>query len=266
MSGSSDPWSYRGISCHNLCKSYGNFRALADLNLKVDPGKILGLVGPNGAGKTTALRSMAAIIPVTSGEVKVDGHDVKMDPVLVKGTSSFVPDTPHLFDHLTVEEHLHFAGRIYGLEDIGPRITSLLTTFELNDQARSLPGTLSRGMKQKVAICLGFLHDPKAIFLDEPLTGLDPIGMRNMKAAIVDRAKSHQAAIIVSSHQLELIDAICDEILIIDKGRQIVTGTLEKLRAYLAANDSGLSLEELFFRIVEENRNNPTASVRDQFL
>lgn len=247
---------FTGFSCQNLSKAYGDFLVLDNLNLSVDSGSILGLVGVNGAGKTTALRCMAGIIPPSSGVVKVGDINMDVDAIQAKKTSCFVPDTPHLFEYLTVEEHLLFAGRIYALADIETRIPPLLKQFDLTDKANALPSTLSRGMKQKVAICMGFLHDPLAIFLDEPLTGLDPIGIRNMKDAILSRAKQprakqQKAAVIVSSHQLDLIEEICDEIFILNKGRCVARGTLAQLHSQLGVTSGELSLEALFFKLIE---------------
>lgn len=237
------------IHCESLSKVYGEFVAVDSLDLNVKRGRVLGLVGPNGAGKTTSMRCLAGIIPASGGNILINGKTMSVDTVAAKGDLCFVPDTPHLFDYLTVEEHLRFAGRIHQLADIDQRIASLLDQFELSDKANNLPDALSRGMKQKVAICLGFLHDPAAIFLDEPLTGLDPLGIRRMKDAIVQRAKQQSAAVIVSSHQLELIEAICDEIFIIKDGRKVVCGTLDELHDHVGAERGALSLEDLFFRL-----------------
>ncbi|MCJ8274542.1 MAG: ABC transporter ATP-binding protein [Psychrosphaera sp.] len=242
---------FSGFSCQNLSKAYGGFLALDDLNLSVDSGRILGFVGVNGAGKTTALRCMAGIIPPSSGRVKIGDINMDVDAIEAKKISCFVPDTPHLFEYLTVEEHLRFAGRIYSLDDIQTRIPPLLKKFDLQDKANALPSTLSRGMKQKVAICMGFLHDPLAIFLDEPLTGLDPIGIRNMKDAIVSRARQQKAAVIVSSHQLDLIEEICDDIFILDKGKCVARGTLAQLHSQLGVSSGEMSLEALFFKLIE---------------
>ena len=249
-----DSWADHGIviSCQGLRKDYGNVVAVRNLDIQVASGRVLGLVGPNGAGKTTTMRCMAGIIPATQGDVRIAGHIVGLETVEAKANLCFVPDTPHLFNYLTVEEHLRFHGRIHGLADIEQRIERLLATFELRDKARSLPQALSRGMKQKVAICIGFLHDPKAIFLDEPLTGLDPMGIRRMKDAIVERAKKHNAAVIVSSHQLELVEEICDETLVLKNGEKVVSGTIDQLHDFLGVEQGALSLEALFFRLTED--------------
>ncbi|MBX5461962.1 MAG: ABC transporter ATP-binding protein [Steroidobacteraceae bacterium] len=237
------------ISVKGLSKYYGNHAAVVDLRLRVCAGKILALVGVNGAGKTTTLRCMAGIIPPSAGEITIAGHALVGDALAAKRKLCFVPDTPHLFDYLTVVEHLRFAARIHGIGDVESRITELLQRFELESKAHELPQALSRGMRQKVAICMAFLHDPRAILLDEPLTGLDPLGIASMKEAIIERARKHQAAVIVCSHQLEVLESLSDSIMIVDKGRCVVEGTLEDLRARVGAKSGELSLEEVFLRL-----------------
>jgi ABC-2 type transport system ATP-binding protein len=182
--------------------------------------------------------------------VRIAGFDLQKDAIRAKSRLCFVPDTPHLFDYLTVDEHLNFAARIYQVKGWRQRAERLLEEFELIEKRNHLPQALSRGMRQKVAICLGFLHNPSAIILDEPLTGLDPLGIRRMKDAIVKRAKEDGAAVIVSSHQLELVEEICDEVLIIRNGTAVITGTLASIRERLGAADEKLSLEAIFFRVM----------------
>ena len=236
------------IRASALRKTYDGKVAVEHLDLDVEAGTILGLVGPNGAGKTTTLRCLAGILPPTSGEVQIAGVDVEADPVAAKRNLAFVPDTPHLFDYLSVEDHLRFVGRLHGVEDIETRMAALLEHFELEDKREALPGALSRGMSQKVAIGMAFLHDPRALLLDEPLTGLDPIGIRVMKDAIRARAVERGAAVIVSSHLLELIEEICDEIAIIQDGRLLTRGPLDAIRAEFGLATGEHSLEEVFFR------------------
>ena len=242
------------ITCRALMKCYGTFTAVAHLDLQVRAGEILGLVGANGAGKTSTLRCIAGIMPPSGGEIYIAGRSMAGDALEAKRNLCFVPDTPHLFDYLTVEEHLRFAGRIYGLPDIDARVARLLARFELESKARQLPQSLSRGMRQKVAICMGFLHDPQAILLDEPLTGLDPLGVLSMKEAIVERARQQQAAVVLSSHQLDVLQALCDRVLILDKGRAVISGTLEELRQQLGTQQGELSLEQLYLRLKQPGR------------
>jgi ABC-2 type transport system ATP-binding protein len=205
---------------------------------------VLGLVGPNGAGKTTTLRSIVGIIRPTAGSVSVGGHDVTRDPVAAKRLLAFMPDEPHLFDYLTVEEHLRFTARLYGVADVESRLPALLQELELSEKARVLPGELSRGMKQKLVIACGLLHDPRALLLDEPLTGLDPAGIRRMKETIKERARQG-AAVLLSSHLLHLVEEVCTRVLIMQGGRKVILGTIEDILAE-RPDLRGRSLEEIF--------------------
>jgi ABC-type transport system involved in cytochrome c biogenesis ATPase subunit len=145
------------IEVDGLHKLYGDFPAVQGLTFRVGPGEVLGLVGPNGAGKTTTIRSIAGIIIPTSGRIHIAGHDLAVDPVAAKAALAFIPDEPHLFEYLTVEEHLRFVARLYRLGDVSPRIPALLEELDLSDKLRALPGELSRGMKQKLAIARVYL-------------------------------------------------------------------------------------------------------------
>jgi ABC-2 type transport system ATP-binding protein len=242
------------LEVEELEKWYGDVRAVAGLSFSVAPGEILGLVGPNGAGKTTALRCLGGILPSTRGAVRVAGHDLARAPVEAKGRLAFLPDEPRLFEYLTVQEHLNLVARLYQVADWKTRAAALLEELELAGKRDALPGELSRGMKQKLTIACGFLHDPALILLDEPLTGLDPLAIRKMKQSLKRRAEQG-AAIVLSSHLLPLVEELCARVLVIAHGRMQVLGTLDEIRTKMtAATDGGgaLSLEELFVRITEE--------------
>jgi ABC-2 type transport system ATP-binding protein len=235
------------IEVDGLSKLYGDFPAVQQLSFRVAPGDVLGLVGPNGAGKTTTLRSIAGILVPTAGRIRIDGLDLLAQPQAAKARLAFVPDEPQLFDYLTVEEHLRFVGRLYGVADVERRIAPLLDELELEDRRRALPGELSRGMRQKLAIACGLLHDPSALLLDEPLTGLDPGGMRKMKATIAARARGG-AAVILSSHLLHLVEELCTRLLLMQRGRIVAMGTIAEIvaeRPQLA----GLALEDIFLAL-----------------
>ena len=234
------------ISIRSLTKDYGTTRAVQGLSLDVAAGEILGLIGPNGAGKTSTLRCIAGIHRPTSGSVSIGGHDIVREPVPAKRLLAFVADEPHLFEHLTVMEHLRLTGRIYGIPDVDARAPRLLDDVELVGREKSLPEELSRGMKQKVVLACAFLHDPKVLVLDEPLTGLDPLGIHRMKRAIVDAAQNG-VAVIVSSHLLHLVEEICTRIAIIDKGVKVADGTLAELAAQAKAG--GTTLERIFLDV-----------------
>ena len=162
------------IEVAGLTKLYGDFPAVTDLSFSVRAGEVIGLVGPNGAGKTTTLRCLAGIIPPTRGAVRICGRDMARDPIEAKRHLAFFPDEPRLFDYLTVAQHLTFTARIYDVADYQEIARPLLEELEIADKADKLPGELSRGMKQKLAIACGLLHSPGVIFFDEPLTGPGP--------------------------------------------------------------------------------------------
>jgi ABC-2 type transport system ATP-binding protein len=231
-------------------KTYGDTVAVAGITFTVAPGEILGLVGPNGAGKTTTLRALAGILTPTRGRLAIAGHDLACEPVAAKAQLAYVPDDPRLFDHLTVWEHLHFVASLYRVPDWEPHAQTLLAQFELTEKRDALTSELSRGMRQKVAICCGYLHQPKAILLDEPLTGLDPRGIRTMKDSIHQRA-AEGAAVMVSSHLLSLVEDLCTAVLILHRGRQLLHEKLAVLRRQLTEDGREETLEELFFRLTE---------------
>lgn len=234
------------LQVDGLGKVYGALQAVKDLSFEVRPGEIVGLVGPNGAGKTTTLRCIAGIIPATRGGIRIAGHDLKSAPVAAKRELAFLPDEPKLFEYLTVREHLNLVARLYGVEGWEAKGTRLLEELELLGKEKALPGELSRGMKQKLSIACGFLHDPRLIILDEPLTGLDPLGIRKMKQSLKARAEQG-AALVLSSHLLPLVEELCERILILSGGTRRAFGTLAEIRETLAS--SGSSLEDLFIQI-----------------
>ncbi len=237
-----------------LSKRYGNFTAVQELSLLVRPGEVLGLVGPNGAGKTTTLRCLAGIIPATSGSIRIAGHDLATAPIAAKRTLAFFPDEPRLFEYLTVRQHLNFVARIYGVPDHATLAQPLLEEFEIADKADQLPGELSRGMKQKLAIACGLLHAPQVMFFDEPLTGLDPLGIRRMKNSILQRARAG-ATIVLSSHLLHLLEEVCSHVLILKRGVKIADGTIPEVAARFSAGETAVNLEEVFIRATGGSEN-----------
>lgn len=231
-------------------KIYGDTVAVAGITFRVAPGEILGLVGPNGAGKTSTIRALAGILVPTRGRVFIDGHDLATEPVAAKAALAYVPDNPNLFATLTVWEHLKFVASVYRVDDWTVHAEKLLAQFELIDHRDALATELSRGMRQKVAIACGYLHNPKAILLDEPLTGLDPRGIRTMRDSIRQRAQNG-AAVIVSSHLLSQIEGLCTSILVLHKGRMLMHSSLNRLRQEMCENGRQETLEDLFFRLTE---------------
>ena len=235
------------IEVTGLSKVFGTFTAVRDLSFAVRPGEVLGLVGPNGAGKTTTLRAIAGIIPPTTGQVVLAGHDLRAKPTDAKRALAFFTDEPRLFDYLTVRQHLNFIARLYSVTDHEALAQPLLEELEIADRLDSLPAELSRGMKQKLAIACGLLHSPQVLMFDEPLTGLDPLGIRRMKDSILKRARAG-AAIILSSHLLHLLEEVCSHVLILKRGEKIADGTIAEIRARFGNGDANANLEDVFIR------------------
>jgi ABC-2 type transport system ATP-binding protein len=235
------------IEVSGLTKLYGDLVAVDDLSFTVGAGEVMGLIGPNGAGKTTTLRSLAGIVIPSRGSVRVAGADLATDARRAKAALAFIPDEPQLFEYLTVEEHLRFVARLYGVADAGTRAGPLLAELELLDKRHALPAELSRGMRQKLAIACGLLHSPKALIFDEPLTGLDPAGIRKMKATIAHRARAG-GAVVLSSHLLHLVEELCTHLLVLQRGRRVAYGPIASV---LAARPemAGRGLEDVFLAL-----------------
>lgn len=233
------------LEVQHFSKSYDETAAVRDLSFTLAAGGVLGLVGPNGSGKTTTLRSIAGVLPIQSGLVRVCGHDVATDESGAKQCLTWVPDDPQPFDTLTVGEHMEFAAKLYSVPDWRPRAGELLERFELDGKRDALGGELSRGMRQKLALCCAWLPRPSLVLLDEPLSGLDPRGIRTAKQAILEQAASG-TAVILSSHLLELVEAMGHRILILDEGEKRFDGTLEEARVAIQTAP-GSNLEEIFF-------------------
>jgi ABC-2 type transport system ATP-binding protein len=231
-------------------KTYGDTVAVAGISFTVAPGEILGLLGPNGAGKTTTLRALAGILAPTRGRLLLDGHDIQREPIAAKGALAYVPDDPQLFDRLTVWEHFRFIATAYRLHDWRDRAEAMLARLELVEKRSALASELSRGMRQKLAVGCGYLHQPRALLLDEPFTGPDPRGIRTMKD-LIREAAAGGAAIIVSSHLLSLFEDLCTTVLILHRGRVLRLGRLDEMRREAAANGRHETLEEMFFRLTE---------------
>jgi ABC-2 type transport system ATP-binding protein len=241
------------IRVRNFRKTYGEFVAVKDVSFGVRPGDILGLVGSNGAGKSTTLRALAGIIGPTSGSLEIVGHDIVSSPIEAKQRLGYIPDDPRLFDTLTVWEHLAFAAAAYAVERFEEKAEALLQAFDLTAKRDSLAHDLSRGMRQKVAIACAFLHDPQALLFDEPLTGLDPRGIRMIQQSMRDRARDG-AAIIISSHLLSLVENLCTHVLVLDTGVCRLFGTMEDLLRDAGASHGDSALEAAFFAITADRQ------------
>ena len=220
------------ITVEHLVKRFGNFTAVDDVSISVEPGQIHGFLGPNGAGKTTSIRMIAGLLKPDSGRIVVNGHDLAREPEAAKAALGFIPDRPFIYDKLTAGEFLRFHGGLYGMDggDTDTRITEMLEIFELSRWQHELVESFSHGMKQRLVMSAAFLHRPTAVLVDEPMVGLDPRGARLIKD-IFRRMAAHGVAILMSTHTLEVAQEMCDRISIILKGQIIAHGTVAELRA-----------------------------------
>ena len=226
-------------------KAYESTLAVAGLTFQVDAGQVMGLVGHNGAGKTTTLRAIAGLLSPSAGELSVNGFDVLDQAIESKRQLAYMPDDPQLFESLTVAEHLRFTASAYQVNDYETNAAELLEYFELADKANTPAEDLSRGMRQKLAICCGYLTYPTAILFDEPFTGLDPLAIRRLKQSIVERAEEG-AAIIVSSHLLAMVEDLCTHFLVLAKGRP--GRSVELTTQLFETHGHDATLEDVFFR------------------
>jgi ABC-2 type transport system ATP-binding protein len=234
-----------------LKKYYRTTLAVDGVSFSVADGEILGLLGPNGAGKTTILRSIAGIVHMTSGRIRIAGHDLSTDERGAKRNLAFVPETPNPYEMLTVYEHIRFIAMAYDtLDKFEERARALLERFDLYEKRNDLVATLSKGMKQKLAVACAFTHDAQVILFDEPLIGIDPKGARELKNMMIE-AKDAGCSILVSTHMLDTAERLCDRILIIDRGKVVTEGTLSELheRAQMGAD---ATLEDMFLKLTED--------------
>jgi ABC-2 type transport system ATP-binding protein len=236
------------IELRNLSKRYGKFTAVDRISLTIPPGELYGLLGPNGAGKTTTMRMIAGILQPTAGQVLIAGIDVATHPIEAKRRLGFIPDRPFVYDKLTGAEFMRFVAGLYGQSggEIEDRIDELLELFELLPWRSELTESYSHGMRQKLIIASALLHRPEVIVVDEPMVGLDPRSARLLKDLLREFA-SRGGTVLLSTHTLEIAEAMCDRIAIVHGGRIAAAGTMAELRAQTALGDA--SLEELFLKL-----------------
>lgn len=244
----------------NLVKYYKRFLAVDGLSFEVNDGEIVGLLGPNGAGKTTILRCVTGIVQTTEGSILVDKIELSANEEEVKRRIAFVPEVPTPYEMLTVLEHIRFVAMAYQTTDnLNERAEALMKRFDLFEKQDDLVLSLSKGMKQKLAVACAFIHDAHVILLDEPLIGIDPKGVYELKEMIA-KAKSDKKAILISTHMLDTAEKLCDRIIILRKGKIVAEGTLADLQER-AKMGSDASLEEMFLTLTEEGESLDTSSL-----
>ncbi len=248
------------IRTHAIEKVYGHFQALLPLDLHVRKGEVYGFLGPNGAGKTTTIRMLSGVLPPTHGRVEIDGLDLALHPVEARRRIGYIPDRPYLYEKLTAREFLQFVGGLFGMErdEIAREGDRLLEFHDLADFGDRLIEGYSHGMKQRLTLSAALLHRPRLLIVDEPMVGLDPRGHRQIKEVFRDMAEAGQT-VFLSTHSLDVAQAVCDRLAIIRKGRIVAQGTYEEVRS--ANHPNANDLEEVFMRIMEEDLDGPKIPV-----
>ena len=234
------------LTIQHLTKRYGEKKAVDDLSLHIAPGEIYGFIGHNGAGKTTTLKSVVGILQFDEGEITIDGHSVKADPLTCKRELAYIPDNPDLYDFMTGIKYLNFVADIFGVgaAERQARIRRYADAFELTDDLAQPIAAYSHGMKQKLAIIAAWLHQPRLIIMDEPFVGLDPKASHLLKG-MMREVCDNGGAIFFSTHVLEVAEKLCDKVAIIKGGKLIRSGTMEEVKG----DDS---LEEVFLELEGE--------------
>jgi ABC-2 type transport system ATP-binding protein len=232
------------IVVRGLRKKFGTKEAVAGIDLEVAAGSLAGLVGPNGAGKTTSLSMMTGLLRPDSGQILINGIDVWADPPAAKAVIGVVPAEARLFDRLSGEELLEYAGRLRGLpaDQARSRAAQLLDVLDLAGDARRLVADYSTGMRKKAALGCALIHNPPVLFLDEPLEGVDPVS-GDVIRRLLARFAGSGSTVLFSSHVMELVEQVCDHVSIIDKGKIVVTGTIDEVRG-------GKTLQRAFIDLV----------------
>ena len=232
------------VVVRGLRKKFGAKEAVAGIDLQVAAGSLAGLVGPNGAGKTTSLSMMTGLLRPDSGQILINGLDVWQDPPAAKAAIGVVPAEVRLFDRLSGEELLEYAGRLRGLPagQARTRAAQLLDVLDLAGDARRLVADYSTGMRKKAALGCALIHNPPVLFLDEPLEGVDPVS-GDVIRRLLARFAGSGSTVLFSSHVMELVEQVCDHVSIIDKGKIVVTGTIDEVRG-------GKTLQRAFIDLV----------------
>ena len=235
-----------------LVKYYKKTLAVDNVSFEVRNGEIVGLLGPNGAGKTTTLRCVTGIVQPNEGIIEVDGIDLAKNEEEAKKHLAFVPEVPTPYEMLTVIEHLRFTAMAYGMLDgFDERADRLIELFELSEQRDDFVLSLSKGMKQKLAIACAFIHKAEVLLFDEPLIGIDPRGARELKDLITN-ARDSGNSILISTHMLDTAEKLCDRIIILQHGTVVAEGTMDELHQRVSMG-ADATLEDLFLRLTEES-------------
>lgn len=235
------------LEIKHFTKIYGGEKKAADdISLTVEPGDIFGFIGHNGAGKSTTIRAAVGVLDFTEGDILIDGHSVKKEPIECKKITAYIPDNPDIYDNLTGMQYLNFIADVFeiGVQDREERIEKYAAVFEITEALTEPISSYSHGMKQKVAIISALIHEPKLLVLDEPFVGLDPKATFTLKEIMREMCKNG-SAVFFSTHVLDVAEKLCNKVAIIKQGKLVASGTMEELV-------DKQSLEEVFLEVIDE--------------
>ncbi len=246
----SDAATSDAIVVRGLTKLFRKKPAVDDISFRVKRGRFFGFLGPNGAGKSTTIKMLTGLLRPTAGDIEIEGRRLPGDLLAVKSIVGVLPEELPLYERLTGEEYLHFAGRMYGLtrEDTRRRTDELLQFLSLAEDRGKLIVDYSLGMKKKVALAAALIHNPRVLFLDEPLNGIDPVSGR-VVTDLLRRLAQKGVTLFFTSHVLDVVERLCDEVAIIDHGRLVAQGTLDEIRAQREVGRDA-TLEDVFLKLV----------------
>ena len=232
------------LKIEHLTKIYGDKKAVDDLSLHILPGEIYGFIGHNGAGKTTTIKACCGILPFEDGEIYVDGHSVRNEPIECKKVTAYIPDNPDLYEFMSGIKYLNFIADVFGVSkaDREERIRKYSDLFALTSDLAQPISAYSHGMKQKLAIISAWLHAPKLIVMDEPFVGLDPTAAYKLKEMMRAHCDAG-GAIFFSTHVLEVAEKLCDKVAIIRQGRLLESGSMEEVKGNKSLESVFLELE-----------------------
>ncbi|HPR40633.1 MAG TPA: ABC transporter ATP-binding protein [Oscillospiraceae bacterium] len=232
------------LKIEHLTKKFGNKIAVDDLTLSIAPGEIYGFIGHNGAGKTTTIKACCGILQFDAGEILIDGHSIKEEPIACKKLLAYIPDNPDLYDYLSGIQYLNFIADVYGVDaaERKERVHEYAGKFDLTGDLAQPISAYSHGMKQKLAIVAAWLHAPKLIIMDEPFVGLDPIASHLLKEMMRTHCDAG-GSIFFSTHVLEVAEKLCDKVAIIRQGKLVVSGSMEEVKGNTSLEDVFLELE-----------------------
>jgi len=242
------------LEVNNLVKKYGDFEAVKGISFSVEEGEVFGLLGPNGAGKTTAISMLTGVLEPTSGSARIGGHDLIEEINKVKEVNGLVPQDLALYPTLSARSNLNFFGRIYGLggQELRERVTDVLRIVSLTDRADDAVETFSGGMKRRVNIAAGLVHQPRLLFLDEPTVGVDPQSRNHIFESVLRLNRERNMSIVYTSHYMEEVELLCNRVAIIDQGEIIALDTIKNLIAILGGGVIQIGLQQVDDTLLEQ--------------